>query len=47
MDFYIGVSFKFGSLIERRLNSSSIPDGDKGFVGKIWDSIFGKKDPNY
>jgi hypothetical protein len=47
MDFYIGVSFKFGSLIERRLNSSSIPDGEKGFVGKIWDSIFGKKDPNY
>ncbi|MGF7077814.1 DUF5723 family protein [Mucilaginibacter sp. UYCu711] len=47
MDFYIGVSFKFGSLIERRLNSSSIPNGDKGFVGKIWDSIFGKKDKNY
>lgn len=47
MDFYIGVSFKFGALIERQLNSSSIPDGDKGFVGKIWDSIFGKKDKNY
>jgi hypothetical protein len=47
MDFYIGVSFKFGTLIERRLNSSSVPDGEKGFVGRIWDSIFGKKDPNY
>jgi hypothetical protein len=47
MDFYIGVSFKFGSLIERQLNSSSIPNGEKGFVGKIWDSIFGKKDKNY
>ncbi|MBC7400804.1 MAG: hypothetical protein H7289_12760 [Mucilaginibacter sp.] len=47
MDFYIGVSFKFGALIERQLNSSSVPDGDKGFVGKIWDSIFGKKDKNY
>ncbi|MES2375300.1 MAG: DUF5723 family protein [Bacteroidota bacterium] len=47
MDFYIGVSFKFGALIERRLNSSSVPDGEKGFVGRMWDSIFGKKDKNY
>jgi hypothetical protein len=47
MDFYIGVSFKFGTLIERQLNSSSVPNGDRGFVGRIWDSIFGKKDKNY
>jgi len=48
MDFYIGASFKFGPLIERRINSSSVaPAGDKGFLGKIWDSLFGKADPNY
>ncbi|WP_214071155.1 DUF5723 family protein [Mucilaginibacter sp. dw_454] len=48
LDFYIGVSFKFGQLIERRMNSSRIgPAGDKGFFGKIWDGMFGKKDPNY
>jgi len=48
MDFYIGASFKFGPLIERQMNSSGIgPQGDKGFLGKIWDGLFGKKDPNY
>lgn len=48
MDFYIGASFKFGPLIERQMNSSGIgPQGDKGFLGKMWDRLFGKKDPNY
>jgi hypothetical protein len=46
MDFYIGVSFKFGPLIERQLNSSSVPNGDKGFIGKIWEGLF-HKDKNY
>ncbi|MDB5004866.1 MAG: hypothetical protein JWQ34_3091 [Mucilaginibacter sp.] len=46
MDFFIGVSYKFGSLIERRLNSSSIPNGDKGFIGRIWENLF-NKDKNY
>lgn len=48
MDFYIGASFKFGPLIERRMNSSGIgPEGDGGFFSKIWHGIFGKPDPNY
>lgn len=48
MDFYIGASFKFGPLIERRMNSSGVaPAGDKGFFGKLWDGLFGKSDPNY
>jgi hypothetical protein len=47
MDFFIGVSFKFGQTIERRLNASYIPDGEKGFFGRTWDKLFGKKDPNY
>ncbi|MDB5157213.1 MAG: hypothetical protein JWR50_1920 [Mucilaginibacter sp.] len=46
MDIFLGVSFKFGPDIEHRLNSSSIPMGDKGFVGRIWDGIF-HKDHNY
>jgi hypothetical protein len=47
MDFFMGVSFKFGNTIERRLNASYIPDGEKGFLGRTWDKLFGKKDPNY
>ncbi|MCC8423431.1 DUF5723 family protein [Mucilaginibacter sp. UR6-11] len=46
MDFYMGISFKFGQTIERRLNSSTIPTGDKGFIGKIWENLF-HKDKNY
>ncbi|MDB5032254.1 DUF5723 family protein [Mucilaginibacter sp.] len=46
MDFYIGVSFKFGSIIESRMNESSTPNGDKGFIGKIWEKLF-HKDKNY
>jgi len=45
-DFFIGVSWKFGQLIERRLNSSSVPDGDKGFIGRTWEKLF-NKDKNY
>ncbi len=46
MDFFIGVSWKFGQLIERRLNTSSVPDGDKGFIGRTWEKLF-NKDKNY
>jgi hypothetical protein len=46
LDFFIGVSWKFGQLIERRLNTSSVPDGDKGFIGRIWEKLF-NKDKNY
>jgi hypothetical protein len=46
MDFYIGVSFKFGYLIEHKLNSSHIPMGEKGFLGRTWDNLF-HKDKNY
>jgi hypothetical protein len=47
--FFLGASFKFGYLIERRLNSSSIPDGSDngGFIGRTWNKLFGKKDANY
>jgi hypothetical protein len=42
MDFFIGVSFKFGPLIERQLNSSSV-SGERGLIGRTWDSLFGRK----
>ncbi len=44
MDFFIGVSWKFGQLIERRLNSSSVPN--TGFIGRTWEKLF-NKDKNY
>lgn len=49
MDFYIGASFKFGRLVERRMNSSGVGPAreEKGFFGKIWDGLFAKSDPNY
>lgn len=47
MNFFLGVSFRFGTIIESRMNESSTPDGDKGFVGKLWEKMFNKKDKNY
>jgi hypothetical protein len=46
MDFFVGVSFKFGYLIESHMNESSIPDGSKGFLGRLWDKWF-HKDKSY
>jgi len=49
MDFYIGASFKFGRLVEHRMNSSGIgPAGeDRGLLGRIWHGLFDKSDPDY
>ncbi|MGY3211078.1 DUF5723 family protein [Mucilaginibacter sp. HD30] len=49
VDIFLGVSFKFGNLIEHPMNASFIPDGedDKGFLGRIWNKIFKGKDKNY
>jgi hypothetical protein len=46
-NFFIGFSFKFGSIIENPMNADTIPDGEKGFLGKLFDRVFGKKDANY
>jgi len=46
-DIFLGVSFKFGNLIEHPMNASFIPDGEKGFLGRTWDKIFKGKDKNY
>jgi hypothetical protein len=45
-DFFIGASFKFGSVIEHPMNASVIPMGDdgKGFFRRLWDRLFHKDD---
>ncbi len=40
MDFFVGFAIKFGDIIEPNMNSSSIPNGEKGFIGKLWDKLF-------
>lgn len=39
---YLGFSLKFGPVIEHRMNSSYIPMGEKGPIGKLWDKLFHK-----
>jgi len=39
-DFFIGFSLKFGPIIERDMNSSSMHRGEKGFLGKLFERIF-------
>lgn len=46
-DVFLGVSFKFGNVIEHPMNASFIPDGEVGFFGRIWNKIFKGKDRNY
>ncbi|RVU02623.1 hypothetical protein EOD41_01400 [Mucilaginibacter limnophilus] len=43
-DVFFGVAFKFGPPIESPLNASRIPMGEeKGFLGRFFDKMFGKK----
>jgi len=39
-DFFMGVTFKFGPLIEHPMNASYIPNGEKGFLGRLWGRLF-------
>jgi hypothetical protein len=39
-DFFIGFAIKFGPLIEHPMNASSIPTGEKGFLGRLWGRLF-------
>jgi hypothetical protein len=43
-DVSIGFSLKFGPVIEHPMNASTIPMGEKGFFGRIWDKLFKKSD---
>jgi hypothetical protein len=39
-DFFIGFSIKFGPVIEHPMNASTIPNGEKGFLGRLYNRFF-------
>ena len=39
-DFFLGFSLKFGPVTEHPMNASTIPTGEKGFLGRLWGRIF-------
>jgi hypothetical protein len=43
-DITFGFSIKFGPVIEHPMNASTIPMGEKGFLGKLWDKLFKPSD---
>ena len=43
-DFFLGFSLKFGPVTEHPMNASTIPTGEKGFLGRLWGRIFKTND---
>ena len=43
-NFFLGFSYKFGPVIEHDMNSSSIPTGEKGFLGRLYGRLFKTND---
>ncbi len=39
-DIFLGFSLKFGPLIEHPLNASTIPNGERGFLGRLYNRLF-------
>jgi len=39
-NFFLGFSLKFGPVIEHPLNASTIPNGEKGFLGRLYNRLF-------
>jgi hypothetical protein len=39
-DFFLGFSLKFGPVIEHPLNASNIPNGERGFLGRLYNRLF-------
>ncbi|MDB5137368.1 MAG: hypothetical protein JWP37_3971 [Mucilaginibacter sp.] len=39
-DFFLGFSLKFGPVIEHPMNASTIPNGEKGFFGRLYNRLF-------
>jgi hypothetical protein len=40
-DFFIGLSWKFGPVVEHNMNSSGVPvNSEKGFLGRLFERIF-------
>lgn len=40
MSFFMGFSLKFGPTVEHPMNASSIPTGEKGFIGRLIGRLF-------
>jgi len=40
LNFFMGFSMKFGPVVEHPMNASSIPTGEKGFLGRLWGRWF-------
>jgi hypothetical protein len=39
-DFFVGFTMKFGPVVEHPMNASTIPTGEKGFIGRLWGRLF-------
>jgi hypothetical protein len=39
-NIFLGFAVKFGPLVEHPMNASSIPKGEKGFLGQLWNRFF-------
>jgi hypothetical protein len=39
-DIFLGFSLKFGPVIEHPLNASTIPNGERGFLGRLYNRLF-------
>jgi hypothetical protein len=40
MSFFLGFSLKLGPVVEHPMNASTIPTGEKGFLGRLWSRWF-------
>ena len=40
MSFFLGFSLKLGPLVEHPMNASTIPTGEKGWLGRLWSRWF-------
>jgi hypothetical protein len=39
-DIYLGFTLKFGHVIEHPMNASTVPMGEKGFLGSLLNRLF-------
>ncbi|MBV8388745.1 MAG: hypothetical protein JO080_02985 [Mucilaginibacter sp.] len=39
-DIYFGFAIHFGPVVEHPLNANTIPDGNKGFLARLWNRLF-------
>jgi hypothetical protein len=39
-NLFLGFTMKFGPIVEHPMNASTIPTGEKGFLGRLWGRLF-------